>query len=75
MLLDFLQLEKMDPRNCTKFCVKNEIKCARTFKMLTVAFGESTRMQVQFWYNWFKVGREDVIDDASPKPMKTSNHY
>ena len=35
--------EKMNQRNCIKFCVKNEIKCARTFEMLTtVAFGEST---------------------------------
>ena len=32
----------MDQRKCIKFCVKNEIKCARTFEMLTVAFGESS---------------------------------
>ena len=30
----------MDQRNCIKFCVENEIKCARTFEMLTVAFGD-----------------------------------
>ena len=24
-------------RNCIKICVKNEIKCAKTFEMLTVA--------------------------------------
>ena len=29
----------MDQRNCIKFCVKNEIKCARTFEMLTVVLG------------------------------------
>ena len=40
--------------------------CARTSKMLTVAFGASTmnRTQVQLWYNRFKDGREDVNDDA-----------
>ena len=45
-----LLFEKMDQRNCIiKFCVKNKIKFARTFKMFTVAFGESTmsRTQVQ----------------------------
>ena len=39
--------EKMDQRNCIQFCVKNEIKCAKTFKMLTVAFGESTMSRTQ----------------------------
>lgn len=57
-----------------KFCIKNEIKCARTFEMLTVAFGESTmsRTQVQLWYNRFKDGREDVNDDARPGRPSTS---
>ena len=38
------------------------------FKCLTVAFGESTmsRTQVQMWYNRFKVGQEDVNNDARP---------
>ncbi|UYV83711.1 hypothetical protein LAZ67_23002247 [Cordylochernes scorpioides] len=30
----------MDQRTCIKFCVKNEIKCADAFRMLTVAYGE-----------------------------------
>ena len=42
MLFDFLLFEKMDQRNCIKFCVKNEIKCARTFEVLTVTFAVST---------------------------------
>ena len=52
----------MDQRNSTKFCVKNEIECARTFEMLNVAFNKSTmsRTQVQLWYNQFKEGRKDV---------------
>ena len=70
----------MDQRNCINFCVKNEIKCAKTFKMLTVAFSESTmsKTQIQLLYNRFKEGREDVNDDArlgrarAPhQPMKT----
>ena len=64
--------EKMDQLYET---VKNEIKCAKTFKMLTVAFGESTmsRTQVQLWYNRFKECREDVNDDARAlqQPKKT----
>ena len=57
----------MDPRNCNKFCVENEIKCARTFEKLTVAFGLSTisRTEVQLWYNRFEEGR------ASQQPLKT----
>ena len=58
----------MDQRNCIKFCVKNEIKCAKTFKILTVSFRKSTknRTQVQLWYNRFKEGQEDVNSDARP---------
>ena len=49
MLIDFLLFEEMVQRNCIQFCVKNKIKYARIFKMLVVAFGESTmtRTQVQ----------------------------
>ena len=60
---------------CFKFCVKDEIKCARAFEMLTVTFDESTmrRNQVQLWYNRFKEGREDVNDDACPgRPSKST---
>ena len=44
-------------------------------------FGESTisRTQVQFWYNRFKEGREDVNDvlgaRAHPQPMKTLKQW
>ena len=64
----------MDHRNCIKFCVKKEIKYARTFKMLTVSFGKSTisRTQVQLWYNRFKEGRKDINDNARPSRPSTS---
>ena len=42
--------------------------------MWNVEFGESTisRTQVQFWYNKFKKGREDVNDDTRPGCLSTS---
>ena len=44
-----LLFEKINQRNCIKFCVKNKIKCARTLEMLTVEFGACimSRTQVQ----------------------------
>ena len=64
----------MDQRNYIKFCVKNEIKCKRTFEILTLAFGESTmsRTQVQLWYNRFTEGQEVANDDACPGRPSTS---
>ncbi|UYV77019.1 hypothetical protein LAZ67_14002900, partial [Cordylochernes scorpioides] len=55
----------MDQRTCIKFCVKNEIKCADAFRMLTVAYGEATldRSNVYRWYKMFSKGREDVNDE------------
>ena len=47
VLFDLLLFEKIDHRNFIKFCVKNDIKCAMTFEMLTVAFGESTMSRPQ----------------------------
>ena len=64
----------MDQRNCIKFCVQNEMKCAKTFEMLTVVFRASTmsRTQVQLWYYRLKEGREDVNDDARSGRPSTS---
>ena len=75
LLSVFLLFEKMEQGNCIKFCVKNEIKCARTFEMLTVAFGEPTlnRTQVQLWYNWFKEGREEGNDDSGRPSTSTTD--
>ena len=57
--LRFFTIQKNGSRKCIKFCIKNEIKFARTFEMFTVAFGGSSinRTQVQLWYNRFKEGR------------------
>ena len=70
----FLLFEKMDRRNNIQFCVKNEIKCAKTFEMFTVTFGESTmsRTQIQFWYNRFKESRENINHIACPGRPSTS---
>ncbi|KAG5339773.1 GVQW3 protein, partial [Acromyrmex heyeri] len=68
----------MDQRICIKFCVKNKIKCADVFRMLTVAYGEATldRSNVYRWYKMFSEGREDVNDEeraGRPSTSTTSN--
>ncbi|UYV63007.1 hypothetical protein LAZ67_2002824 [Cordylochernes scorpioides] len=64
----------MDQRTCIKFCVKNEIKCADAFRMLTVAYGEATldRSNVYRWYKMFSEGREDVDDEERAGRPSTS---
>ncbi|KAG5313765.1 MOS1T transposase, partial [Pseudoatta argentina] len=64
----------MDQRICIKFCVKNKIKCADAFRMLTVAYGEATldRSYVYRWYKMFSEGREDVNDEESAGRPSTS---
>ncbi|UYV69087.1 hypothetical protein LAZ67_6002340 [Cordylochernes scorpioides] len=64
----------MDQRTCIKFCVKNEIKCADAFQMLTVAYGEATldRSNVYRWYKMFSEGREDVNDEERAGRPSTS---
>ena len=58
----------MDQRICTKFCVKNEIKCNKVCEMLTKAYGESamSKTRVYEWCKRFQDGREDVEDDERP---------
>ncbi|UYV66908.1 hypothetical protein LAZ67_4003299 [Cordylochernes scorpioides] len=72
--LRFLPIKKMDQRTCIKFCVKNEIKCASAFRMLTVAYGEATldRSNVYRWYKMFSEGREDVNDEERAGRPSTS---
>ncbi|UYV84101.1 hypothetical protein LAZ67_X001176 [Cordylochernes scorpioides] len=64
----------MDQRTCIKFCVKNEIKCADAFRMLTLAYGEATldRSSVYRWYKMFSEGREDVNDEERAGRPSTS---
>ncbi|KAG5342061.1 GVQW3 protein, partial [Acromyrmex charruanus] len=66
--------QKMDQRICIKFCVKNKIKCADAFRMLTVAYGEATldRSNVYRWYKMFSEGREDVNDEERAGSPSTS---
>ncbi|UYV83425.1 hypothetical protein LAZ67_23000967 [Cordylochernes scorpioides] len=64
----------MNQRTCIKFCVKNEIKCADAFRMLTVAYGEASldRSNVYRWYKMFSEGREDVNDEERAGRPSTS---
>ncbi|UYV67291.1 FHOD1 [Cordylochernes scorpioides] len=72
--LRFLPIKKMDQRTCIKFCVKNEIKCADAFRMLTVAYREATldRSNVYRWYKMLSDGREDVNDEERAGRPSTS---
>ncbi|UYV62874.1 hypothetical protein LAZ67_2002199 [Cordylochernes scorpioides] len=74
IVFDFYLFKKMDQRTCIKFCVKNEIKCADAFRMLTVAYGEATldRSNVYGWYKMFSEGREDVNDEERAGRPSTS---
>lgn len=56
---------KFEQRVCLKFCVKNELSCAESLKMLHNAYGEScmSKGRAYEWYRRFKEGREDVNDD------------
>ncbi|UYV80072.1 hypothetical protein LAZ67_18001593 [Cordylochernes scorpioides] len=74
IVFDFYLLKKMDQRTCIKFCVKNEIKCADAFRMLTVAYGEATldRSNVYRWYKMFSEGRDDVNDEERAGRPSTS---
>ncbi|KAG5313395.1 MOS1T transposase, partial [Acromyrmex insinuator] len=66
--------QKMNQRICIKFCVKNKIKCADAFRMLTVAYGEATldRSNVYRWYKMFSEGREDENDEERAGRPSTS---
>ncbi|KAG5308728.1 MOS1T transposase, partial [Pseudoatta argentina] len=67
----------MDQRICIKFYVKNKIKCAEAFRMLTVAYGEATldRSNIYQWYKMFSEGREDVNDEERAGRPSTSTTY
>ena len=56
--------EFVEQRSAIKFCLRNEISVAETFRMLQKAFGDLTMSQknVYKWYKEFKEGRERVDD-------------
>ncbi|KYN13720.1 hypothetical protein ALC57_14084 [Trachymyrmex cornetzi] len=63
-------------RSAIKFCLRNEISAAETFRMLQKAFGESTMSQknVYKWYKDFSEGRERVDDLERPGRPSTSTN-
>ena len=69
MLCDLSLFDKIHQRNCIKFCIKNLIKFPRYLKC-SLAFGATIVNRTQV--NRFKVGREDVNDDAHPGRPSTS---
>lgn len=67
--------KNIEERVCVKFCVSNEISCAKTLEMLKKTFGDSTmsKTQVYDWYKSFKEGREEVNDlPRSGRPSTSS---
>ena len=66
--------EFVEQRSAIKFCLRNEISVAETFRMLQKAFGDLTMSQknVYKWYKDFKEGRERVDDLERPGRPSTS---
>ena len=64
--------EFVEQRNAIKFCLRNEISVAETFRMLQKAFGDLTMSQknVHKWYKDVKEGRESV--DYLERPGRPS---
>ena len=70
----FTMYEFVEQRSAIKFCLRNEISVAETYRMLQKAFGDLTISQknVYKWYKDFKEGRERVDDLERPRRPSTS---
>ena len=66
--------EFVEQRSAIKFCLRNEISVAETFRILQKAFGDLTMSQknVYKWSKDFKEGRERVDDLEGPGRPSTS---
>ena len=67
--------EFVEQRSAIKFCLRNEISVAETFRILQKAFGDLAMSQktVYKWYKDFKEGRERVDDLERPGRPSTSS--
>ena len=70
----FTMSKFVEHRSAIKFCLRNEISVAETFRMLQKAFGDLAMSQknVYKWYKNFKEGREGVDDLEHPGRPLTS---
>ena len=76
IFLIFTSSEFVEHRSTIKFCLRNEISVAETFRMLQKAFGDLTMSQknVYKWHKDFKEGRERVDDLKCPGGPSTSTN-
>ena len=67
--------EFVEQRITIKFCLRNDISVAETFRMLQKVFGDLAMSQknVYKWYKDFKEGRERISDLERPGRPSTSS--